>query len=229
MAARSGTSPSRYRVGILFAVGLVLLGAPAIVGWFDLADPDHYRYEAERVEFTDDGYRIQGPVDVIDRDAACLQMPPSRVCLLERAIHENGGLTFDGLQREFLDARYRYVYGDGQFYRTVATETDEGTVRYDLRPVSEREALAAISTDEERASSPIKRAIRTGSVTTSDELAGANELVATDDGYYVVYAAEWHEEAGERDPLLVAGAWIAAAFGLWLLLHAQRRRVERGA
>ena len=115
MPSRLPAVPSRYRIGTMFVVGLLLLTAPALVGWFDLADLDRYRYEAERVEFTEDGYRVDAPVDVIDEDAACLQFFPRRACMLERAIHENGGLEYDGLPSQALASRYRYVYGDGQF------------------------------------------------------------------------------------------------------------------
>lgn len=211
----------------MLVVGLLLLTAPAIVGWFDLADLDRYRYEAERVEFTEDGYRVDAPVDVIDEDAACLQFSPRRRCMLERAIHENGGLEYDGVPSQALANRYRYVYGDGQFYRTVANETANGTVHYDLRPVPTEEALKYISTEQWRASSTVKRAIRTGSVTTRDELDGANELVEMEDGYYVVYAASVHGVAGERNPWIVVASWIAAVAGLVVVLRAQRLRVER--
>lgn len=226
MPARIPALLSRYRVWILFVVGLLLLATPAIVGWFDLADPDHYRYEAERVEFTEDGYRVDAPVDGIDDDAACLRRFPSRACMLERAIHDAGGLEYDGLPSQVLTSRYRYVYGDGQFYRTVANETANGTVHYDLRPAPTDEALGYISTERWRASSAVKRAIRTGSVTTSDELDGANELVEMEDGYYVVYAASVYETSRERNPLIVGASWIAAVAGLGLLLRAQRLRVE---
>lgn len=227
MPSRLPAVPSRYRIGIMFVVGLLLITAPAIVGWFDLADLDRYRYEAERVEFTEDGYRVDAPVDVIDEDAACLQFSPRRRCMLERAIHQNGGLEYDGLPSQALANRYWYVYGDGQFYRTVANETDDGTVHYDLRPVSTDEALKYISTEQWRASSTVKRAIRTGSVTTDDELDGANELVEMEDGYYVVYAASVYETSRERNPWIVGASWTASVAGLGLLLRAQRLRVER--
>jgi len=227
MVSRFGSLPSRYRVAILFGLGLLLLATPAMVGWFDLADLDRYRYEAERVQFTDDGWAVDGHVAVIDGDAACLERFPDRACMLERAIHENGGLEYDGPPSQALGSRYRYVYGEGQFYRTVANETANGSVLYDLRPAPTDEALAAISTERWRASSTVKRAIRTGSVTSADELDGANELVEMEDGYYVVYAASSHEVAGERNPWIVGASWIAAAIGLGTLLRAQRLRVER--
>ena len=227
MVARFVSVPSRYRVVVLFGLGLLLLAAPALVGWFDLADLDRYRYEAERVEFTDDGWAVDGHVAVIDGDAACLgRFPDDRACMLEHAIHENGGLEYDGLPSQALGSRYRYVYGEGQFFRTVANETANGTVRYDLRPVSTDEALAAISTERWRASSTVKRVIRSGPVTTTDELDGANELVEMEDGYYVVYATSIHEVHGERNPYIVGAAWVAAAAGLLFVLRAQRLRIE---
>lgn len=222
-------SPPRLHGTARILLGVALLTAPLVVPTLDVADPDHYRYEAERVRFTDLGVRYDAPLDGVDPDVACLDALVSRSCALERAIHANGGLVHDqGVPDGFLLSEYEYVYShaDRRFYEPVAEELANGSVRYDLAPAEESTALSAVATPLERTSRPVRRAVETGSVTTSDRLAGANELIETDDGYYVVHAASHTEHRNsERRWWATALTWLAVAVGLYWVLRGQRERV----
>lgn len=221
--------PSSYRAEAALAVGLLLLSAPLFVQVADLADPDRYVYRSTTVEFTGDGYRSEQFLADVDGDVACIGHPPRRTCMLERAIHDAGGVAYDGLPSQLLAREYRYVYGDGRFYEPVTRERN-GTLVYDLEPVDREAALADVSTELREASPAVRRAIESGSVTTSDELPGAGELVATGDGYRVVYRAEFEDYPGvERDPLVFWGAWALGGLGLAVALRGQRYRVRRDA
>lgn len=220
--------PSRHRGSILVALGFVLLLNPLIVGGLDLGDPDRYRYEAGRVAFHGNG-TVDVPIKAhrVDSDVPCLDTLPSRSCVLERAIHADGGITYDGPPRDFISTEYQYVfvYGEG-FYRPISEELPNETVRYDLRRVPMTEALDYAATPIDRASPGVRRAIRSGSFETSDELPGANELVRADDGHYVVYPAAYRVEDGsERSPFVVVFQWVLGFLGGWLVLGGQRRRV----
>ena len=218
------------RGSILLVLGFVLLLNPLAVGHFDLGDPDHYRYESARMTFHGNGtYDAPTGTRRFDSDVACLNYPPRRACMLERAIHANGGVSYeDGASKHFLWTEYDhvFVYGEG-FYRPVAEELPNETVHYDLQRVPMTEALDYVATPIDRASPGVRRAIRSGSFETSDELPGANELVRADGGYYVVYPAAYRVENGsERSSFVVFLQWVLGFLGGWLVLGGQRRRVR---
>lgn len=219
----SPISPGALRI----VVGLLLLANPFVVAEFDVGDPDRYRYEAFEVGFDEDGIDVPIEAGDLDPDVACFEQIPGRACMLERAIHEHGGLTYDGLPEPFVRADYRYVYDYGEgFFEPVAEERND-TVRYDLEPVSREEAMDGAATDLERASPAIRTAVESGEVESSDELPGADELVDAGDGYYVAHAVEYRETTGERRAVVVALQWLLGIVGLGLVLHGQRLRVER--
>lgn len=218
---------ARYGGAIRILVGVLLLLNPLVVAEFDLGDPDWYRYEAAEVPFDEDGIDVPIEVDDVDPDVACLERLPRRSCMLELAVHERGGLTFDGLPESFVDTGYRYVYDYGEgFFEPVAEERN-GSVRYGLEPVPREVAMDDASTDVERAPPGVRRAIRTGRVETSDELPGANELVRADGEYHVVYRAAARTTTGDRAAPVVALQWMSGVVGLALVLRGQTVRVER--
>jgi hypothetical protein len=217
--------------GTIFALaGFVLLLNPFVVGFFDLGDPDDFTYKPVKVHFYANGtYDAPGEVHGLDDDIACFEPTSSRSCALERAIHARGGLYYDGPPDAFIDSEYEYVfvYGEG-FFRPIAVEQPNETVRYALDPVPTTEALDDVSMPLERAPTGVRVAIEHGHYETSDELASANQLVRTEDGYYVVYAARSHRVSGsERLTVVAALQWILGALGALFVLRGQRVRVER--
>ena len=224
------SSIRQYRGEAAIVVGFILLLNPLVVAALDLGDPDRYRYEASEVSFTENGtYSFSTHPVPLDSDVACFGSVPSRSCVLERAIHTNGGIMYNGPTDQFIHDEYSYVHiWEEGFFRPVSDERQNGTVWYGLEAVSEDEALRYIATPKDKTSNGVRTAIATGSYETSDELAGAHELVQVDDSYYVVYPAEVHEHRGtERSLTVVVLQWLLGITGTILILRGQRHRVER--
>lgn len=222
----------RYRGELTIIVGFALLLNPFAVSAYDIGDPDRYRYEPVAVEFHDNGtYTSDGSsiAHPLDSDVACFDVPQSRTCVLERAIHANGGITFDGPPRMFMSHDYAYIYiWESGFFQPVAMEGENGTMRYGLEPVPQEEALGYIATPLSRVSSGVRTAISQGEHVTSDELSGAHELVSTDEGYFVVSeAASSVDRTSERTTVVITLQWLLGLTGAFLILRGQRQRVER--
>lgn len=223
------SSITRYRGEFTILVGFALLLNPFIVSAYDIGDPDWYRYERSEVEFYANGtYDYDTQALPLDPDVACFESLPSRSCVLERAVHANGGITYDGPPRSYItDYSYVHVWEEG-FFEPGAEETENETVQYGLTPVPQNEALEYIATPLSRADPGVRTAIETGTYETSDRLPGAHELVRTGDRYYVVYPAAYHEEGGsERSLSVVVLQWVLGFTGAFLVLRGQRQRVER--
>lgn len=223
------SSVTRYRSEAAIIVGFILLLNPLVVGAFDIGDPDRYRYEASEVSFAANGtYTFSTHPVPIGSDVACFGDEPSRSCVLERALHTNGGITYDGPTNHFIHNKYRYVHiWDEGFFRPVSEERPNGTVWYGLEAVSQEEALRYIPTPLERTDRGVRTAIETGSYETSDELSGAHELVQADDSYYVVYPTVVQEHRGiERSLTVVVLQWLLGIAGAILILRGQRHRIE---
>lgn len=217
---------TEHRGSLLLLLGFVCLLNPGIVGAFDIGDPDYYRYEPLEVTFHENE-TIDVPIEVgtVDSDVACFEQFPRRACMLEQAIHANGGLQYDGLPERVLESDYDYVwiYGEG-FFEPIAEETDE-TVTYDIRPVDQSTALERITTPLENAPDPIQTAVTTGRYETSDELENSAQLVRDDGRYYVLHLAEAHVRPGERLTIVVILQWVLGVVGAGLILRGQRLRV----
>lgn len=223
-------SVSRYRGELAIIVGFALVLNPLIVSAYDIGDPDRYQYEPSEIEFHTNGtYHTSATTDNLDSDVACFGIPQSRSCVLERAIHANGGLAFDGPPKTFMSHDYAYVHiWESGFFRPATTESENGTMRYGLEPVPQAEALDYIATPFSRVSPGIRTAISQGEYVTSDELSGAQEIVSTDEGYFVVSAVSSVQRTPERTVAVVALQWILGFFGAFFILRGQRQRVKRG-
>jgi hypothetical protein len=222
-------SISKYRGEVAIVVGFILLLNPLVVGAFDIGDPDRYRYEASEVSFVANGtYTFSTHPIPLDSDVACFGDVPSRSCVLERAIHTNGGITYDGPTELFIDNEYSYVHiWEEGFFQPVSEERQNGTIWYGLEAVPQEEALKYIATPVERTNKGVRTAIETGSYETSDELSGAHELVRADDSYNVVYPTVVQEHRGiERSLTVVVLQWLLGIAGAILILRGQRHRVE---
>jgi hypothetical protein len=213
---------------VAIIVGFALLLTPLVVSAYDIGDPDSYRYEASEVEFYANGtYSYSTAALPLDSDVACFGDLPTRSCVLERAIHANGGIAYDGPPRRFMEHEYSYVHiwGDG-FFRPSTEGGPNETVIYGLEPLPRAEALDRIATLLSRANDGVRTAIETGTYETSDELAGVHELVRADDGYYVVYPTAIREQESERTLTVVGLQWMLWIIGAVLILRGQRHRVE---
>jgi hypothetical protein len=133
------SSVTRYRGEVTIVVGFILLLNPLVVGAFDIGDPDRYRYEASEVSFSANGtYTFSTHPVPLDSDVACFGDEPSRSCVLERAIHTNGGITYDGPTKHFINNEYSYVHiREEGFFQPVSEERPNGTVWYGLEAVSQ--------------------------------------------------------------------------------------------
>ncbi|MGQ4556750.1 hypothetical protein [Halobellus sp. GM3] len=223
------SSVTRYRGEAAIIVGFILLLNPLVVGAFDIGDPDRYRYEASEVSFAANGtYTFSTHPVPLDSDVACFGDEPSRSCVLERAIHTNGGITYDGPTKQFINNKYSYVHiWEEGFFRPVSEERPNGTVWYGLEAVSQEEALRYIATPLERTNKGVRTAIETGSYETSDELSGDHELVQADNSYYVVSPTVVQEHRGtERSLTVVVFQWLLGITGAILILREQRHRIE---
>lgn len=227
---RSPDVPLR-RGTILVLVGFVLLVNPLFVAHYDLNDPDRYRYEATTVSFHENGtYTTGGEIARrLDSEVACLGTDAAmrRTCMLERAVHANGGVVYDGLSEMFLTADYAYVFvwGSG-FFEPTATELENGSVRYGLTRTPTKQALERVVTPMSKAAPGVRTAIRNGAYETHDKLDSAGELVRSNGELYVVYAASFHSTHRERDSTVMALQWVLGILGTALVLHGQRRRIE---
>ncbi|MFB6149616.1 MAG: hypothetical protein ABEJ48_08125, partial [Halobacteriales archaeon] len=215
---------SRNRSWVLSLIGILLLLNPFIVGSTDFGDPDRYRYEPAKVAERDGTVDVPPGVDIQESEVVCLHSPPTRACMLERAILKQQGLVYDGLPRRVLTADYGYVYdevnGTDRFYRPVTEETADGRINYTHEEIPSREVLERISTPIQDAAPGIRDAITTGSHVTSDPLAAAETLIRTEDGYYVVHATEMYETTGERRFIVQALQWIAGILAIGMIYGA---------
>jgi len=219
------------RRGVVFVVvGFALVLNPPVVGALDIGDPDSYTYEPIEVTFHGNGtYDVPAGTGDIDPEVACFDVPPRRPCVLERAVHANGGFVYDGPPPNFLRHDYQYVHvWESGFFEPVAEELANDTVEYGLEPVPRARALDTVADPSSEVSRGVRIAVETGEYRTSDPLAGAGELVTHDGSYYVVSATSYRTTAGERRDIVVFLQWMAGIGGAWLVLHGQRLRVTGG-
>lgn len=226
-----GSDQSAYRRGILYLLlGFGLLLTPVLVATFDVGDPDRYEYEAFEVTFHDNGtFDVPVRAGRVDPSVACFEQGETRSCMLEKAIHANGGIRYEhGLPSSFLehDYHYVYIYGEGFFEPTTTQAND--SIEYTLTPVERSRALRFVATDSDRVSTGIRNAITTGEHVTNDELDGTGELVEHEDSYYVVSATASTTSSGERRWFVAVGQWALALVGVLLLLRGQLLRVQAG-
>lgn len=91
--------PIGSRRGVVYVlVGLALVLGPAVVDAVGADDPDSFTYEPKEVTFYDNGtYDLERAAGRLDSEVACFERAPSRSCVVERAVHANGGIVYDGL------------------------------------------------------------------------------------------------------------------------------------
>jgi hypothetical protein len=213
----------------MIALGFALLLNPWVVSTYDIGDPDTYRYDAAEIEVYDNGtYDYTTQALPLDPDVACFGDRPTRYCMLEHAVHANGGIAYDGLPRSFLAHEYSYVHiWEEGFFQPSTAGGPNNTVVYGLEAQSQDDVLDQIAQPLSRANDGVKTAIETGTYETTDELAGTHELVRADDRYYVVYPELIEERESERTTAVVLLQWMLGILGAFLVLRGQRHRIER--
>ncbi|QPV64758.1 hypothetical protein I7X12_09205 [Halosimplex litoreum] len=215
---------------LLTVAGFALLLNPFVVGALDVGDPDSYTYEPKEVTFYDNGtYDAERGAPGLDPEVACFERAPSRSCVVERAVHADGGVVYDGLPSGYLRSDYEYVYVWGKgFFEPVGRELANDSVEYGLDSVPRSEALEWVAAESREASAGIREALETGQYRTRDRIDGADELVEHDGDYYVVTATSYRTTTGERRDIVIALQWIAGIGGALLVLRGQRLRVTAG-
>lgn len=210
------------RGAILLLVGVLVLLNPQLATGLVDTDSDQYHYESNQITM-EEGGTIEWPsrIGQVDSDAACLSTLPSRACALEGAVYANGGIVYsDGFPSAFIDHTYSYVYIRGTgFVEPVERRLDNGSILYGHEPVDTSTAIGRISTPIDRASKPIRAAVRGGSLNTAERVTGANEFIETDGQYYVV-SLQSHETVPENEDgswKVVALEWLTRLLGIGLL------------
>ncbi|QCC52018.1 hypothetical protein [Halapricum salinum] len=204
---------------ILLLVGLFLLLNPQLTAGLAETDADQYGYESFQITVTEDGtLETSEKIFSIDSDAACLDIPITRACILEQAVYDDGGIVYAG-PSSFIERSYSYVYvHDEGFFEPVERERSDGRVHYGHDPVDASTAMDRISTPIDRASVDAREAIEQGTFGTTDEIRDANELIQVDGEYYVVDRTSYDSAGDDGTWVTLLIRWLPGLLGFGLLL-----------
>lgn len=226
------------RVGlgwVLIALGVILLLNPLYIGALHLTEPNWYRYDAAEVRFEDGLIAGPGSSALADDDAACLDKA-YRNCVLEYHVITDGEVAVpEAFAHENGGYGHRYVWWEGEFYRT-ATEERNGTTYLTVEPLDRETALGYISTPLSDAPKPVRKAITGGTVTTREPIPTAGELVRDPQTgtLYVLYTEASHSlgsdalaQAKSTGRIIKSGLMVLlGVVGLAAILKGQRIRIE---
>lgn len=230
--------PTRRELTMLLALPLVAV--PIWAPPLDVTGPD-YRYEVAElsdedgklaVDLPESGYIVD--VDGIDCVDRSFEFP--RRCLYDGAIDANvtgvnpaivgvsGPSAGDELTRRVGD---EYVVLGDTVYRQSATfvsanESVGMVVELGVDRVDAATALEDVARDQQSVSDAAERAIREGTVTTSEPIENANVVLAVDDAYYVVYPDGRPTSLSEKPGVERALEAVSVAAGAGLLLRDRR-------
>lgn len=181
-------------------------------------------YEVERIPNETVAERV-----LLDAEVT-LRCGTERPCLLEREIADAGRLEVnETVQRddragddpfELAWARYGLVRIDGAFYVPEVRYENETTVLSN-RPVSTMDAIERVAVPSDQASSGVREAVETGSITVYDRRIPEFERgdpIAHEGELYRVTAASYSTESNVLPVRLVAflGGFVLVGLG-WLL------------
>lgn len=218
---------------VALALGLLLILNPLYIDILHLDQPVQYVYSAGMLEFDEDGYPyVESAENVrpLDGDAACLEALASRICELERYVLANGGVPSHNPDAIVWARVYPYAFVDGQFYDAETVDREDGSY-LTLEPVPRDEALEQIASSGQQVSPAVRRVIDSGEpVVRYEPLEQAHEIVAYDDGHYVVYESGWRgaslriveEQKRQGRRLETALMTIGLLAGVAVILSAQR-------
>ena len=228
--------PSRRELTV--AVALLLIAVPIWAPALDVTGAD-YRYEVADLSTEDGKLVVDAPrgayiedVDGIDCFDRSLEF--SRRCLYDGGALDGNvtgvnpsivrvtGYAGDELTRKARTDEY-VMLGDEIHRRSTtfvaANESAGMVVELGVERVDPTTALEDVVREEDRVSDAAKRAVREGSITTDEPIADANEVLAVDDSYYVVYRDGWESWLSEKPAVERTLEALSVAAGAWLLLR----------
>ncbi|KPN29557.1 hypothetical protein SY89_00271 [Halolamina pelagica] len=232
--------PTRRELTI--AIALLLITVPIWAPALDVTGPD-YRYEVAEladedgklaIDLPEGGYvaDVQG-IDCVDRS---FDFP--RRCLYDGgAIDGNvtgvnpaivavsGPSAGDELTRRAAADEY-VVLGDTVYRRSAtyvsANESVGMVVELGAERVDAATALDDVARDQQYVSAAAKRAVESGSLTTNEPIADANEVLVVDGDYYVVYEDSRPSSLSEKPAVERTLEALSVAAGAGLLLRRRR-------
>lgn len=228
--------PSRRELTVVLA--LLLIAVPIWAPALDVTGAD-YRYEVADLSTEDGKLVVDAPrgsyiedvdgIDCFDRssdfarrcfyDGGALD---GNVTGVNPSIVRVTGYAGDELTRKARTDEY-VMLGDEIYRRSTtfvaANESVGMTVELGVERVEPATALEDVARDEDRVSDAAKRAIREGSITTDEPIEDANEVLAVDGDYYVVYEDSRPGSLSEKPAVERTLEALSVAAGAWLLLR----------
>lgn len=215
-ALRRGWSPDeRTRRRLRIAAGLLLVLAPAYLGWLGIGETTN-RYRTAEVTAENGTLTFEPglPPDAAPADLDCVTaLQRDRLCLLERELLA-GNVTTDGVL--IAHGEPAHAVHDGRLYRRRAVDTLEGT-ELALTPADPEAFLDRYARPIGGIALPTRVALWTGSVRTPGPMPNGDEFLRTDDGVVLLYGDERDPPvAGDGEFGLLVSA-VAVVAGLRLL------------
>jgi hypothetical protein len=229
--------PSRRELTV--AIALLLIAVPIWAPALDVTGTD-YRYEVATLSTEDGKLAVDTPeggyvVDVDGIDCFDRSLDFSRRCLYDggaldgnvtgvnpNVIQVSGPAAGDELTRRAAGDEY-VMLGDEIYRRSttfVAANDSVGmTVELGVERVDPATALEDVAREEDRVSNAAKRAVREGSITTDEPIEDANEVLAIDGNYYVVYEDSRPGSFSEKPAVERTLEALSVAAGAGLLLR----------
>lgn len=229
--------PTRRELTALLA--LLLVAVPVWAPPLDATGPD-YRYGVAELSTQDGKLVVDAPDgaevdDVEGIDCFDRSLDFSRQCLYDggaldgnvtgvnpNVIRVSGPAAGDELTRRAAEDEY-VMLGDEIHRRTAtfvaANESVGMTVELGVERVDPAAALDDVARDTDRVSEAAKRAVSEGSITTNEPIEDADEVLAVDDNYYVVYETARPKSLSAMPAVERALEALSVAAGAWLLLR----------
>lgn len=226
-----GTAPltARQRALLIVGLGAILVFAAAFAPMGTLVPT--YRYEAVEVE---PDSKWAGHIARSDKVLTCVDPDPP--CHVAFRVREDGPtVVADANHSETrgFGARYRVIYfrEDGRFYQPHHEALDNGSVRLELEPISNRTAMEFAALDAASYPREFQRLFDRGTVRTSDPIAGwrywshRGGLVQYEDRFYRRGSWAYHGPNRYLDELLRG---LTAFVGIGLLLYGRTKKLQSG-
>jgi hypothetical protein len=232
--------PSRRELTVVLA--LLLIAVPIWAPALDVTGAD-YRYEVADLSTEDGKLVVDAPQgsyieDVDGIDCFDRSLDFARRCLYDggaldgnvtgvnpNVIRVSGPVAGDELTRRTGSDEYVMLGDEIHRRSTTFVSANESTgviVELGVDRVDPAMALDDVARAEDRVSDAAKRAVREGSITTDEPIADANEVLALDGDYYVVYEAGRSSPLSEKPAVERTLEALSAAAGAGLLLRRRR-------
>ena len=228
--------PTRRELTVTIA--LLLVAVPIWAPPLDVTGAD-YRYEVADLSTEDGKLVVDAPrgsdiedvdgIDCFDRssdfarrcfyDGGALD---GNVTGVNPSIVRVTGYAGDELTRKARTDEYVMLGDEIHRRSTTFVSANESTgmiVELGVERVDPAMALDDVARAEDRVSDPAKRAIREGSITTDEPITDANEVLALDGDYYVVYEDSRPSSLSEKPAVERTLEALSVAAGAWLLLR----------